>query len=590
MWVYSLPSTYGRRPSRSSVHGPWLRWPTPIARLRSVAPALALRTELLVRSRDWERSGRAAGALVGARQQRRLSRGLTADGGDSTLEQAFLAASRRRSIRRATLSLLGSLLVGLAVLTGVTLQGVHGRLAAINIQQAGIYQQTNHALSVVKTDVYDGLRLAATLGGDESAAHADVVTGALADPVPDDAFTVPPGATRFADTPVGQRVVVVARNGTSWSRAARAVDQRAAQPIRAPIGGSPPSGWTVRAEPASGVVDVFHRRSLYRRIALPASPAVLELSPNQRELAAGVGAEVEVVDIDSGMIRTTLRGAPGTITDLAWNTDGDRVWALTARKAVFWSIRQGRILLDEPQRWFQAILPAQERGQAWVVSRDGLLRRIGLAAGNVVESRHVDDVILSAAGNCQGTTAVLIGLHKDWIISLAGVPGARPFQLHDCVEARPAFSLDSSSIFIPCTQGPVVQLSAATGREVQRILILQKGANAVAVAPSSGRLIVGGWGGELFQVDVTGRSARLLRDNECHPPCWLWPWRRGRTASWPSGKAPACWDARGSACWITVAAGRGTTSRTFRRIPSFRWPPRSTPPAPSSPWATATAR
>lgn len=186
---------------------------------------------------------------------------------------------------------------------------MHGRLAAINIQQAGIYQQTNHALSVVKTDVYDGLRLAATLGGDESAAHADVVTGALADPVPDDAFTVPPGATRFADTPVGQRVVVVARNGTSWSRAARAVDQRAAQPIRAPIGGSPPSGWTVRAEPASGVVDVFHRRSLYRRIALPASPAVLELSPNQRELAAGVGAEVEVVDIDSGMIRTTLRGA-----------------------------------------------------------------------------------------------------------------------------------------------------------------------------------------------------------------------------------------------------------------------------------------
>ncbi len=348
MWVYSLPSTYGRRPSRSSVHGPWLRWPTPIARLRSVAPALALRTELLVRSRDWERSGRAAGALVGARQQRRLSRGLTADGGDSTLEQAFLAASRRRSIRRATLSLLGSLLVGLAVLTGVTLQGVHGRLAAINIQQAGIYQQTNHALSVVKTDVYDGLRLAATLGGDESAAHADVVTGALADPVPDDAFTVPPGATRFADTPVGQRVVVVARNGTSWSRAARAVDQRAAQPIRAPIGGSPPSGWTVRAEPASG-----------RRGCLP------QALPLPQDRPAGVAGGSRTVAQQTGT-GPTLRGAPGTITDLAWNTDGDRVWALTARKAVSWSIRQGRILLDEPQRWFQAILPAQERGQAWV--------------------------------------------------------------------------------------------------------------------------------------------------------------------------------------------------------------------------------
>jgi hypothetical protein len=192
------------------------------------------------------------------------------------------------------------------------------------------------------------------------------------------------------------------------------------------------------------------------------------------------------------------------------------VWALTTRKVVSWSTRKGRILLDEPQRWFQAILPAQPRGQAWVVSRDGLLRRIDLRTGSVIESRHVEDVIVSAAGNRQGTAAVAIGLQKNWVIGLTGLPAVRPFQLNDCVEGRPAFSLDSSSIFIPCTQGPIVQLSAASGREVQRIQIPQKGANAVAVAPNSGRLLVGGWGGELFQVDLSRKSVRLLRDNECH--------------------------------------------------------------------------
>jgi WD40 repeat protein len=487
-----------------------------IDRLGSLDPVLELQTELLVRSRDWDRAGRPRGALVGSRQRRRLSRGLAGGVIASAVETAFLAASQRRSMRLLIVSLLGSGIVGFSILGGLTLQGVQSRYSQINAQQAAIYERTNQALKATKLDPYNGLRLAGRLGNLESAAEADIITGALSDPVPDDAFTVPPGARRFATNPVGRLVMVIGGDGSTWLRAADAVSQRTAKRGSETAPRRSAGAWKARAEDKSGIVRVLHGSKLFRRIALPAPPSALVVSPDGRQLAAGVGTEVKLVELDSGLIRTTLRGAPSDVSDLAWSSDSGRVWAISNRTVVSWSARQGRVLLNEPQRWFQAILRSRRADQAWVVSRDGLLRKVRLDSGDIVKAHRVHDVILSAAGDHNGETAVAIGLDKNWIIELERGK-TQTFTLDDCIEGRPALSLTGESIFIPCLQGPVIEVSAANGREIRRLPIPEKGANSVAVTPRTGRLLVGGWGGELLEADRARSSVMILRDNPCHP-------------------------------------------------------------------------
>jgi hypothetical protein len=153
-------------------------------------------------------------------------------------------------------------------------------------------------------------------------------------------------------------------------------------------------------------------------------------------------------------------------------------------------------------------VPSRSASNAWLAGRDGHIREIALDTGVVLRTRQVDDTVTSAAGDPAGHSSVLIGVKRNWIVGLDKTR-LTSFPLPGCTAARPTFSPDGASFYVPCIEGPVLVVDTASGRTLRRIPVPDQGARAVALAPTPGHLLIGGDGGRLY--DLTVSSGRLKR-------------------------------------------------------------------------------
>lgn len=484
-----------------------------VGQLQMVAPGLRDGTELRIRSRDWARAGRPKGMLVGRRVRRRLAKAIALSPEAAVVGREFLRDSRRRTIRRAAISIVAGVTISIALSVVVLLQAVRVYITKINEEQAQEYQDENDALSRMRVDVYAGLDTARSSGTDETAARADIIDQALATPVPDDAFRVPAGASGFASTVVGEQVFVLAKDGTVWNRASAATDVRDATSATM----TPPTvvetGWTVAVQPTSAVISLRRNGTLLRTIVASAPVTVGVVSPSGRFVAVSTAFGVEIFDVETGDHRTTLRGADRADA-LAWSSASDRVWATAGGTVVSWPFSLGRLLVDEPAEWFQAIFPGRELGTAWVADRDGALRLISLETGQTQRTVRVNDVAYLVAGDATLDEAVIIGSAASWIVNLTD-GSSRTFNAGACDHGRPALDSGRSVILLPCSGGPVKILDARDGHEEQSLDVPFPGSRTVVVSATTGRVYVGSKGGQMYRASDDLTRISLLTTVQC---------------------------------------------------------------------------
>jgi len=452
------------------------------------------------------------------RAQRRLTAIVDELGPLSVLAQAFLSGSRRRSIRRGTITAASIATFITALTVALVVNYDNNNFNRANTEQVANYTRGNTDITIGAADPYAGLQLAAHSGGNESAVNADIIDSALADPVPDDAFTLPIEVTRFATKPIGANVLVTAQGDSTWERPTGDTSSRSATKVAAVAHPSPqPSSngvWSVRYSGSSGVVDVLQGANLYRHLVSPSPPAAVDISPDGRFVGVATGAAVRVFSLNAGDQRILLRGAPQAITDISWTADSSRVWAASGHFVLSWSIRDGHVLMDRPAAWFQAILPSSVQDDIWVVSRTGSLTQLSVLSGQVNRSINVPDEVLSASGDQLGRRAVIIGRQHDWIVDLES-GAALPFQVNNCQASRPGFAEQANVIIIPCLGGPVVIRSALTGRPIAEVGVGATGADSVNVSSTTGRVFVGGRSGEIYELSANLSSARWLQTTQC---------------------------------------------------------------------------
>lgn len=526
-----------------------------IASTKAVSAVSYPLRELHAQAREWDRNGRAA-RLLASKAQRVRAAGCADRAG--SLEKAFLAASARRAARRTTLLVGGVLVTVVTALAGSLLFAVRSRVDEGNAAQAAAYQRVVDARAEVAKDPYFGLRMARSLGGNESAMHADLLEGVLATPVPDDAFDV--AATRFAQTPIGDDVVVEDGRGGRWSRLknVRTATPSAAVVNRAPL----PYGIELDGE----VVVITRRGALYRKVQVPGARRTFAVSPDGRWLAVGENTAVSVVDIEAGTVRRRLVGAPGAVSDLAWSADGTRVWAVTGTKVVSWRWTTGRLLVNEPGQWFQAVLPADNTEHVWLVTRGGELRLISLRDGETTRVIKTDDSTVIAAGG-NGRIAVLMGFDHNSLVNLADGT-LRRFELpEDCSKRAGGVSVNADSVAIPCKGKDVQIVSLAEGRVTRAVQVQGRGAGAATIT-DRGNVVVGGLDGEVFWSDKDSTTSRTLLTNVCGVSmnAILLPTKENRIAPIGDGAAQiGCgWIARsvdGEWEWNTNVVGAPSENR-----------------------------
>jgi hypothetical protein len=481
--------------------------------LRELTPQRHVHTELSVAARDWDKGGRRRGALVSSRTRRRLVAGVGPDISLNATERAFLKASKRRSRRRTAISVGVGLTIVVATLVTVIIEAALTKSNQEKDMQAAAYLHTSEALERMGGDPYIGLDQAAVLGRWEGATEANVLEEALSPVVPDDGFRVPSAARRFAISEVGSSVVVAATSGGQWQRAADARDVRSARPTKTMVNtDSIPDrhGLEVRRIDRSGAVAVLHDGTLMRRITFSGQPQVLRFSPDGRELAAAVGDLIEIADLRLGTVRTTAAGARGPIRDLAWSHDGARLWGLTRGLVVSWPIRDGSVLLDQPDEQFEALLPAASGTEAWVIGQDGKMRRFEIGSGQVTARAQIPDTILSGTGAADGSVAALSGERGLWIVPLAhGQP--KLMHIPGCTLGRATF-MDPSTLYLPCLDGKLLRISVARRKVEQRIFIARVGVFAARALPRSRMLLVSNPLGDLFVVK-DGKANEIFRSD-----------------------------------------------------------------------------
>ena len=331
-----------------------------IRTLREISPDRVQRTELRVLARDWDRAGRPRNLLVGRGYRRRLASALKCPPDPTETERGFLRACTTRTRARALVTTMLVLLIAVSFLTISVLHDAQNTINNDNSKLATAENQEQAGLNLVDQDPYSGLQAATGDGGDESAAHADVITRAIEEPTPDDAFSVP-GARQFAARPVRAEVLVIGAAAREWRHSSAEVDagrpatelpgsgvSRAA-PTAAISGrtASAASGITARRHPHSGLVGIFRHGRLWRMIDFDAVPGALAFSPDGRFLAAAVGEQVEVADVAAAQVRTQLRGATGLLLDIAWSADGSRIWALDHRRVFSWLTGNAVTLVEQ---------------------------------------------------------------------------------------------------------------------------------------------------------------------------------------------------------------------------------------------------
>jgi WD40 repeat protein len=270
------------------------------------------------------------------------------------------------------------------------------------------------------------------------------------------------------------------------------------------------------AGPQTGVVLVFSGGRLYRRLIADRPPKALALSPDGRQVAASVGDEVRVLDIDTQSSGVLLEGAGQPVGQIAWSRSGSALWGLVGRMhAVRWRLRSGTTVVDDPHAWFAAASSFAPDGTAMVAGRDGDVLLID-ARGHLRRrwATSARSVLWSARSEA-GHAAVLSGGNGFTVVDLT-TGRDRRLPVANCPDGDPAYSRDGRLIYVACPAGPLLALESATGRRVWAAQIPDEGAFSVTVAPS-GAIYVGGENGSLVEVDPRSHRASVLHDAGSHP-------------------------------------------------------------------------
>ena len=497
---------------------------TAVRLISSAQKALAARdlahTELLVRARDWDRVDRRSDALLSTSETLRLRRSTRGSSlRISSVQRSYLLASGRRSIRRALI-----LAVSLAVIAAAglaTLVFVSGKtfFDVGTARDAGRDLRAMVALEAVFDDPYAGLERAAAVAGGASDTDAVVLAAALESPVPDDAFTVPSEAMSFATPFIGESVVVATSTGEQWSRGVTETNLRVASrsdgdavPVPAPES----AAVIATVSTGTGWVDVRVDGQLHRRIDLGGTVTLTRLSAEQRWLAGTVGTEIHVADVETGVMKVVLRGAPGEALDVAWSADGQRIWALYPGRVLSWPMSSGRTVLNEPDQWFQAVFP-QDESSAWIVDRKGRFRLVDLETSEVLRSFDVDSTIFAAVVDHRRQVVYVTGPEKQLFVDLSDGIVVERFH-NDCSPVDADFSLDDTTVLLACASGDLVLEDVDGGDVLATIDVPGSGASAVRVDPVDGSVYIGGYDGTVSRVAVDGNSISDLHTSVCRQP------------------------------------------------------------------------
>jgi len=534
--------------------------------LRQVAPGRAQRTELRVLARDWDRGGRPRARLVSRKARRRLSEGLASPPPASSTEQAFLRASKSRTRWRTAIATAVVSLIMSSAATIVIFQTLQDKVNNVNSQLAIDYSQEHLGLNQVARDPYSGLQAAAGDGGDESESKGDVISEALLDPTPDDAFAVP-GARSFVTRPVNRQVVVAAGRGREWQRssdpgaAGRAATELPGSVPPAASGGAPSAssadGVTASGDGHSGQVRVLRNGHLWRIVSFDAAPAALAFSPDGRFLAATIGEQVEIADVRTAQLRNSLRGATGRLLDVAWSADGTHVWALDSARVFSWLAGDAVTLADDPSADFSAVLPAASPQSVWIVSAHQLTK-ISVASGKQTARITVPDTLVSAGASPDGTLALASGDHYLWVIPLSGAGQPRPVTVPGCPLGRPAFA-SATTAYLPCLGGSLLRLTLPSAAVTATITVPGESAGngvfGAAADPGSGTVYVGDEAGYLYAVH--GLAAVPIQASECDAEIEHIAVAPGDRAVLPVGSG----SGQGTCTAIGLRAGRDPASQ-----------------------------
>lgn len=267
-----------------------------------------------------------------------------------------------------------------------------------------------------------------------------------------------------------------------------------------------------RTEPSAVVVDA---NGLHRKIVFDDRVGVVAPSPDGRLLAAAVGDEVAIADIETGRPRLRLRGAGRKVDALAWTSDNRKIWGLADGRVLAWTVREATTLLDEPDQWFIGFPPSSDPARRWLVGRDGRFRLLDLDTGLPSREIRVDDRLSQVGGDSTGTTAYAVGERSNWIVSLAdgmtrAVPGL------DCVEGRPVLRPGGRTAYVPCAQGDLLELELDGGKVLKRNLV-PGGARSVALGPRTQTLYVGSNAEGIFRMDAASGATKSIWDFLCRP-------------------------------------------------------------------------
>jgi TIR domain len=492
--------------------------------LREISPDRVQRTELRVLARDWDRAERPRNLLVGRGYRRRLASGLKCPPDPTETERGFLRACTTRTRARALVTTVLVLLIAASFLTISVLHEAQNTINTDNSKLATSESQEQAGLNLVDQDPYSGLQAAAKDGGDESAAHADVVTQAIEEPTPDDAFSVP-GARELAARPVRAEVLVIGTAGREWRHSSAEVDAgrpaielpgsrvSRAEPTAAISRrtASAAGGITARRHPHSALVQIFRHGRLWRTIDFDAVPEALALSPDGRFLAAAVGEQVEVADVAAAQVRTQLRGATGPLLDIAWSADGSRIWALDDGRVFSWLTGNAVTLVDNPAADFNSVLPASSAGDAWIVGMHRLIE-ISVATGTTLRVRTLPDTLNSAGATPSGSLALVSGERYLWVVPLSGGAPPHHVTLRGCDLGRPTFASDTTA-YLPCIGGSLLQLSLPSAKVTRVISVSSNGVFGATAVFGTGTVYAGDEAGYLYV--VSGHGATRIQASEC---------------------------------------------------------------------------
>ncbi|MEV5786458.1 TIR domain-containing protein [Streptomyces sp. NPDC052287] len=495
--------------------------------LPSVAPRLAdayeqtrreeeWRTELRVRSRNWDATGRPRQGLAGAREQRLMRQQLPIGPVGRPEALAYLAASRRRTVRRRFISAGSVFTVVAALVSYLVTSSIQSDWARSNAAQAANYDASNWQIRSAATHPYNSLETAATLGFDEAAVRSFAIEAAMEHPVPDDAFSVPAHSLRFRSSPVATTVVVTDADGTSWVRQSAERSVRTARRLDRPGPATHPDdgSLSVAAGPGPAQLTVRRHDILLRILTVTERPTAYRLSPDQRWLAVAGTTGVDVIDVDRGTVRTRLAGVQ-SVRDVAWSADGSRLWGTAGTHVVSWLVRHGALLVNSPGKSYQALFPAADRDFAWLIERSGTLSLIRLADGAAVRTLRLGGTILSAAADARGRVAVLTGSGGDLRVVNLATGRTRTLKV-PCTAGEAALTADATTAYVPCLLGDVEVVSTASARVTRVLAVPKDEAASVAVVPTTGRVLVGGYDGDIYTYDDQ-RRAQLLHTLKCGP-------------------------------------------------------------------------